>query len=73
MNRAFSGPRQPWWRFRMVWLVIGGPAAVVVAGVATTVLAVHDHDRPLPAPDSAEFVMRHLSTPKPAQPSPPTR
>ena len=29
----------PWWRVGMVWLVIGGPLAVVVAGVATAVIA----------------------------------
>ena len=29
----------PWWRVGMVWLVLGGPALVVVASLATTVLA----------------------------------
>lgn len=70
MNREPLGPRLPWWRIRMVWLVIGGPAAVVVAGVATIVLAVHEHDKPVPSTDSAEYVMRHLSTPRPAQTGP---
>jgi hypothetical protein len=42
----------------MVWLVIGGPAVVVVAGFITLALAVHGRDRPLAAPDSAESVMR---------------
>jgi hypothetical protein len=37
----------PWWRYPMVWLVIGGPAAVVVASLVTAVLAVHGADRPL--------------------------
>lgn len=74
MNREFAGPRLPWWRIRMVWLVIGGPAAVVVAGVATIVLAVHEHDKPLASTtDSAEYVMRHLSMPRPAQATPQTR
>lgn len=45
---ALDPPRQPWWRVPMVWLVIGGPAVVVVAGVATTVLAVHGADPVLP-------------------------
>lgn len=29
-----------WWREPMMWLVVGGPAAVVVAGVATVMIAV---------------------------------
>jgi len=32
-------PTQPWWRFGMVWLVIAGPAVVVVASFATLRLA----------------------------------
>ena len=34
----------PWWRLGMVWLVLSGPAAVIVAGVATTVIAVRGAD-----------------------------
>mgnify|MGYP003578224199 CR=1 FL=1 len=30
---------RPWYRHGLVWLVIAGPAAVVVAGVITTVMA----------------------------------
>lgn len=41
------GPALPWWRVRMVWLVIAGPAAVVVAGFATLGLAVRGGDRPV--------------------------
>ncbi len=45
---------QPWWRFGMVWLVIGGPLTVVVAGIVTAVIAVRGADpvldtRPAPA------------------------
>jgi uncharacterized protein len=29
----------PWYRVGMMWLVIGGPAAVVVAGIVTMVIA----------------------------------
>lgn len=29
----------PWWRVGMVWLVIAGPLVVVVAAVATAVIA----------------------------------
>ena len=46
-NNACLHPVLPWWRVRLVWLVIGGPALVVVAGVATLVLALHGADRPL--------------------------
>jgi hypothetical protein len=35
---------RPWWRYGMVWLVIGGPAVVVVAGIATAVIAVRGAD-----------------------------
>lgn len=29
----------PWWKHGHVWLLIAGPAAVIVAGVATAVIA----------------------------------
>lgn len=29
----------PWWRYSHVWLVVGGPAVVVVASIATLALA----------------------------------
>ena len=32
-------PAPPWWKFGYVWLVIAGPAVVVVAGFATLWLA----------------------------------
>jgi hypothetical protein len=34
----------PWWRFGYVWLVIAGPAVVVVAGFATLYLALRFPD-----------------------------
>lgn len=37
-------PAEPWWRFPLVWMVIAGPAAVVVAGFATLWLAVRTPD-----------------------------
>ena len=30
----------PWWRVGMVWVVLGGPAAVVLACIVTVTLAV---------------------------------
>ncbi|MEP7298702.1 MAG: hypothetical protein ABI702_21165 [Burkholderiales bacterium] len=41
------GPIQPWWRIRMVWLALGGPAVVVVASFITLAYAIHGRDRPL--------------------------
>lgn len=37
-------PVMPWWRYGMVWLVIGGPAAAVVAGLATVWIAERNAD-----------------------------
>lgn len=44
----------PWWRHPMVWLVIGGPAVVVVAAVATAVIAIRGADPVMsqPAPSA---------------------
>ncbi|WKB52857.1 FixH family protein [Eleftheria terrae] len=39
-----TAPRAGWWREPMMWLVVGGPAAVVVAGVATFVIAAQRPD-----------------------------
>jgi hypothetical protein len=39
-----GGPRLPWWRIPMVWLVLAGPAIVVVAALATAVIAIRDAD-----------------------------
>jgi hypothetical protein len=35
---------RPWWREPQVWLLIAGPAAVVVAGLVTAVIAVRGAD-----------------------------
>jgi hypothetical protein len=35
---------QPWWRFGMVWMVVGGPAVVVVAGLTTFYIAASNPD-----------------------------
>ena len=52
MNADVSNPR--WWRIPALWLVIGGPAMVVVAGIATAVIAVRGGDVPLPTGAKAE-------------------
>ena len=47
MNHDMPNPVLPWWRVPAVWLVIGGPALVVLASIATLVLAVRGGDVPL--------------------------
>lgn len=39
MQDQFSGKSPSWWQFGHVWLLIAGPSAVVVAGIATVYLA----------------------------------
>jgi hypothetical protein len=45
-----AAPAAPWWKHGLVWMVIAGPAFVVVAGVATVVIAVRQPD-PVVTPD----------------------
>lgn len=40
----------PWWRHGYVWLILAGPAVVVLAGVVTAWLALRGTD-PVVAPD----------------------
>lgn len=39
-SAAPSGAPTPWWRVGFVWLVVGGPLAVVVASLVTAAIAV---------------------------------
>jgi len=41
---------RPWWRYPIVWLVVGGPAAVVVASFFTMGLAIKQVNTPSQAP-----------------------
>lgn len=78
-EHAAPGPAQPWWRFGIVWLVLGGPAAVVVAAVATAMIAIHGADpviggeseqaRRLGALAPAAVARNHAATPA-APPAP---
>jgi uncharacterized protein len=38
-TEAHPGDQAPWWRVPMVWVVISGPLAVVVASLLTAVIA----------------------------------
>lgn len=49
---AEPAPR-PWWRFPMMWLVVGGPATVVVAGFVTLGIAITHPDPVLKASPAA--------------------
>ena len=44
MNDDTTTTTGPWWKYGLVWLVIAGPAAVVVAGIVTAVIAVRGAD-----------------------------
>ena len=61
----------PWWKFGHVWLVIAGPAAVVIAGLATAWIAVR-HPDPVLAPEQALVPAvqgrNHAATPPRPQP-----
>jgi uncharacterized protein len=55
----------PWWRHGMVWLVISGPAVVVVAGFATLFIALAYPDPVLPTHDVPAVQARnHAASPK---------
>lgn len=42
--QSAPNPSQPWYRFRMVWLVLAFPLAAVVMGIGTVVVAVRNPD-----------------------------
>ncbi len=48
----------PWWRLPIMWLVVGGPLAVVLAGVATIWLAFDGADPALKQTPQARDVAR---------------
>lgn len=71
MNRnPRKGPDQPWWRHGMLWLVIGGPAVVVVAGFATLAIALAHPDPVTPTTDRTPAVQaRNHAAQPPAAPA----
>jgi len=44
LTPAIETPSAPWWKFGHVWLVISGPAIVIVAGFVTLWLAISRPD-----------------------------
>jgi hypothetical protein len=55
-DRPTERAGQPWWRFGIVWMVIGGPLAVVVASFVSAVLAWHGADEVLVETPSARIL-----------------
>jgi len=47
-SAASSEQAKPWWSFGMVWMIIAGPAVVVVAAFITLYLAITIPDPVLP-------------------------
>jgi uncharacterized protein len=75
MMKPQPEPRQPaWWRQPMMWLVVGGPLSVVVAGLVTAVIAIRGADPVLTTPDPVQArsgapavqARNHVVTPPPA-------
>jgi hypothetical protein len=71
-----QSPATPWWRVGFVWLVVGGPLAVVVASLVTAVIAVSGAEEVLtetprnPAATEASRLpavqgRNHAATPRP--------
>lgn len=52
MTRPSTDP-QPWYRYPIVWMVIGGPLVVVVASLITAFIAIRGADPVLTREDSA--------------------
>jgi hypothetical protein len=44
MSADAAGEAKPWWRFPLVWMVLGGPLLVVVASFITLWLAMRTPD-----------------------------
>ncbi len=75
MNTDTVQPCPPWWKFPLVWMVIAGPAVVVVAGFVTLWIALHSPDLVV-TPDSAKALTpavtgrNHAVTPQADVPAP---
>ena len=73
MSHDLPNDGVPWWRQPMMWLVVGGPLAVVVAGIVTAVIAIRCADEVLvvpPQPQRSDVPAmqgrNHAATPAPA-------
>jgi len=64
-------PVAPWWRFRIVWLVVGLPALAVAGSLASAAIAIRHADPVIavhrPAAEDAAAAARQASPMEPAQ------
>ena len=60
MNKTDQSPALAWWRYGHVWLVVLGPAVVVVASLVTGALAWHGVDVVLDHPSQVRGATRAL-------------
>ena len=44
MQNQTEPSSKPWWKYPLVWMIIGGPLVVVVASIVTMVIAVRSPD-----------------------------
>ncbi len=65
-DAAPSTPSPAWWRVGMVWLVLGGPAVVVVAAIGTAVIAYRGADPVLSEAPTAQQAVKDLGPQTPA-------
>lgn len=52
---ADNSKPEPWWRVGVMWLVVGGPAVVVVAGLSMVVVAAMHRDPALSPQQRAQM------------------
>lgn len=64
MRATADLPQRPWWREPMMWLVLGAPAAAVVASLGTVVVAYRYADEIVQdAPRASQVVRPTTNTP----------
>lgn len=74
-GRQAPKENQPWWRVGMVWLVLAGPVAVILASIVTVNLAITHADPVIQEPARAQAsdpsltpamkARNHAATPRP--------
>jgi len=60
---ALAPQATPWWRVGFVWLVVGGPLAVVVASLVTLAIAVSGAEEVLTLPAQSTSVGNAATVP----------
>ena len=64
-SKSLLNPPQgaPWWTFSHVWLVIAGPAVVVIASFVTLYLALHSPNKVLDVEPSPQAQQQAAGSP----------